>query len=207
MSSELKAWILAGCGALALGTGAWGVSRMWKGSEHPSGLPKELSANALKTQAAEDPAKLMDTMRETMRREDLTDEQRRQIAANLRDVWQTRIREHVDEYYDASEEEKEEILDRHIDEFQSQMQAWEERRKEWERETENRSEEERERWRRSFAPQTQQERKAQSESGNPDQRARMFSYFGAMQKRAADRGIKLPQWGQGRGRGPGGRGP
>jgi hypothetical protein len=61
-------------------------------------IPAELSVDSLKAKAAE-PDKLRETMRDTMQREDLTDEQRRQIAENMRTVWEAEMTKRVDEYF------------------------------------------------------------------------------------------------------------
>jgi pyruvate/2-oxoglutarate dehydrogenase complex dihydrolipoamide acyltransferase (E2) component len=203
-----KSWLIIAGSVVVLGGGAWGLSSYWKSAPAGPAVPKDFSVASLKVTAAEEPGKLMDKVRESMDRDDLSEEQRRKIGENVREVWQTRMRESVDEYFNASDEEKNAVLDRHLEEFQKAMQAMEERRKEWEKERENDKDGERERRGRGmFGPQTQEERKAQSESRNPDQMARAMAYFAAVQKRAQERGMKLPQGGPGRGRGPGGRGP
>lgn len=200
-----KVWIIAAGSLLVVGAGVWALV-IRPGDDNPAGLPKELTASAMKDQAS-DPGKLMDTMREAMRREDLTEEQRRQIGENMRETMQAMMQERVDEYYNASEDEKNAVLDKHMEEWQARMKEWEQRRKEWEKEREaegKKPDGPPQGWQRGPGNQSQQERKARSESRNPDQIAKMMGYFGAMQKRATERGIKIPQMGPGRG--PGGMG-
>jgi hypothetical protein len=162
-------------------------------------LPKELSVDSMKAQMSE-PGKLMQTMRDTLRREDLTDEQRRQAMQNSREVMRATMAQRVDEYFDAPEEDKTTVLDRHIDEFLARMAEWEKARSE----RPELSEEERERMQNTFPPPTQEQRKARSESIDPDRMARAMAYFSAVRSRMGERGIKMPSRPGGRG-GP--RGP
>ena len=138
------------------------------------------------------------TMRDMIRREDLTDEQRRELRSNMRDVFRTMMRERMDAWYAAeTDAEKTAILDQQIDEFEARRAEWERRRAEAEESEEGRAD--RERFRQMFATPSKEERKARSESRNPDQTARMMGYFSAMRKRMEQRGIQPPG-------GPGGRG-
>jgi hypothetical protein len=210
---------------LAIAGGVWGYSA-WSGdvSSEANAVPPELTVEALKTQM-DDPGKMMQTMRQTMRREDLTDEQRAEVRRNMREVWQSTMDERVDEYFAAAtEKDKNVVLDRQIDEFQERMKEWEARRQERERErerereargrdgdadgqqtTESREERGR-RWRRFAGSQTREQRKARSESRDPDRTARRMVYFTAMRKRASERGVEM-RWGShGRGSGQRGRG-
>ena len=198
------AWVVMSVAVTALGGTGWALMR----SNAPAGaaVPAELSVDSLKAQAKEDPGKMMGTIRETMEREDLTDEQRRQIRENMRKVWEDTMQERVDEYYGASsDEERRQILDRQIDEF-------EQRRKEWQA---RRAEEEKKNGKDGaqggpFAggpgAQSREERKERAESRNPDQMARQMAYFSAMRQRMSERGISPPSFGPG-GRGGAGGGP
>ncbi len=206
-----RTWALAGVAVLTLGGTVWGLLS-WTGDEE-SDLPAELTVENLKAQVKEDPGKAMETLREASRREDLTDEQRREVFSNLREVWQTQMAERVDEYFAAADDEKEALLDRHIDEFQERMKEWSQQREKREQERKEAEEKAdsddaddkesvRERMHRGFGSRTQRERKEHSESRDPDQSARMMAYFTAMRARANARGISM--WG-GRG-GSGGHG-
>ncbi|MEK6677618.1 MAG: hypothetical protein AABZ47_18445 [Planctomycetota bacterium] len=198
-----KTWIILVTSVVGVSGGAWGMWSYSHAKVDPDALPKELSVESLKAQSHE-PGKMFETMRDLRDREDLTDEQRQKLRDNMREVFQSRMKENVDEYFAATPEQQNDVLDKQLDAFQEQMNRWEEQRKQFEKDRKPGDEE---RWRGNPGDQTQQERKTRSESRNPDQMARMMTYFAAMQKRANERGIKLPQWGPGRGRGPGGRGP
>ncbi|MCO6436037.1 MAG: hypothetical protein J5J06_03015 [Phycisphaerae bacterium] len=166
-----------------------------------SSLPPDLQPDALRARMEQGGP---GTMREIMRRDDLTDEQRRELRDNMRQSWQAAMKERVDEYFDAPDDLKPSVLDKHLDEFMKRVE-------EWRREAPQQppSEAERDRWRAQFANRTQQERKEQSESRNPDEMARGMAYFSAMRARAQERGIQMPGgpgFGRGGGGGPGGRG-
>lgn len=200
----------AAAAGVAIVTGAvWGLASWSTGGQEKSIVPNELSATVLAEQAKTDPRKLGETMRETFRRDDLTDEQRAEVRRNMRQAWTGVIDERVDEYFAAAPEDRDVLLDTQIDEWQERMKGWAERRKEREREREARDrqngelgeqekadQERRRRWRGS---QTRAQRKSRSESRDPDKSARRSAYFSAVQKRAKARGIEMS--------GPGGRGP
>ncbi len=186
--SSVKFWVIAGVGIVAVGATVWGLSR--RTDQDAPTLPQELSVETLQAQADE-PGKLMGTARDTLRREDLTDEQRRQALRNMREVWRSTLTDRMEEYFDASPEEKVAVLDQHIDQLQARMKEWEKRRDESEEDGD------RERFRNLFGQMSQQQRKARSESINPDRTARALAYFSAVRSRMAERGIKMPQ---GRGR-------
>src|SRR5262245_62032953 len=104
-------WIVAASSLIVVGGSVWALTR----GEANAGVavPKELSVDSLKAQAKEDPGKIRDTIRETMRRDDLTEEQRRQVGENMRKVWEAAIQGRVDEYYGAqSDEDRRAILDK-----------------------------------------------------------------------------------------------
>jgi len=201
-----QSWIIAAALIAVVGGSVWGLSR---GNSKPQvAIPKELSVESLKAQAEAEPARMMTTVRETMRRDDLTDEQRRQIAENMRKVWEDTMRKRVDDYYAAnSEEDKKAILDRQIDEFEERRKELEERRKEDAKNGESRDRADRgQPFRGMFGQQTKEERKERSESRDPDRMARQTAYFSAMRERMSERGIKAP-FGPGGGfGGPGGPG-
>ncbi len=186
---------------LVVAGAAWGVWTATRPEVPPDPLA-DYSPDRLRDLAREDPGNAWRTMRDTMDRSDLTDDQRRQIAMNMRDAFDSMLQERVDEYYNATPEQKDEVLDRHIDEFQQRRREFEERR-EQERPrddaTTNNDEERRDRWRRSFRDMSQAERKTRSETRNPDERARRMAYFSAVRNRMQQRGLQPPG-------GPGGRG-
>jgi hypothetical protein len=180
-----KPLIIGGVALLLLVVGmGWALSGGTE-DEPKSTLPKDLSVESLKAQAEEDPGKLQETI-EQSENEDLTEEQRRELHGNVREVFRSMMDRRVDEYFTAAEEDRQAILDRHIDEFQERMKEWEQRR----RERQERREQDGERrrgppdWRRS---QTQEERKAESESRDPDDMARRMAYFSAIRERTRTR--------------------
>ncbi len=195
-----------GLSVIAVAAGTWALSR----EEAPvSIVPENMTVAALKEQI-KDPDRMMTTM-STMwdRRDELTEEQRREVRRNMGQVMRDTMRANMDEYFGAeTEEDKLAILDRHIDEMQEWMKRFEEMRKQREAEREANGEDaeaERERWRRERANQSTEERKERSEGRSPDQMVRMMTYFGAVRSRAETRGIEMPRWGPG-GRGGSGRG-
>lgn len=197
-------WVVTAVAAVAVGGTGWALMR----DSTPPGtpVPKELTVEALKTQAKEDPGKMMGTIRETMDREDLTDEQRAQIRENMRKVWEDSMQERVDEYYAATtDEERNEVLDRQIDEFEERRKEWQARRAEEEKKN-GKNGEQRGPGSGGFGPQTREERKERAESRDPDKMARQMAYFSAMRQRMSDRGMKPPSFGPGGRGGPGGGG-
>jgi len=207
--SSKKVWCILGGVTIVAGATAWGISAASRAEVQAVEVPPECTVEAIKSRSEQEPR--FREFRETMQREDLTDEQKRQIMRNEREVWHSRMQARVDEYFNAPPEKQTAILDRQIDEMQEMFQRFrQEREARGNREgrggEEGPSREERESMRRLMGPQTQQERKARSESRNPDEMARTMAYFGAVRKRAAERGIQLPRGPGGRG-GPGGAGP
>lgn len=199
------AWIIAASSLVVVSGGVWAFTR----GEANAGVavPKELSVVALKAQAKEDPGKMRDTMRETMQREDLTEEQRKQVGENMRKVWESFMQERVDEYYAAkTDDERNAVLDKQIDEFEQRRKEWEDRRKEQEKKDAKKADPNAPRPG-PFGPQSREERKERAESRNPDQMARQMAYFSAMRQRMSERGISPPSFGPGGRGGPGGGGP
>jgi len=205
-----KTWLIASAGILVAGAAVWGLSgRPEVRSEID--MPKGLSAEEIKQQAVTDPGRLRETVREAARNENLTDAQRRQLAGNMREAWRSGMNERVTEYVNAPDDEKDAVLDKHLDEMQARWKEWEKRREEEDKKGEESG---REDFRRLFGERSQQDRKADSESRNPDEMARGMAYFNALRSRAAERGIPMPRGprggapgGRGPGGGPGGRSP
>ena len=160
-------------------------------------LPEELSVESLQAQAT-DPGQLREVL-DQHNPSEMTEEQRRELRHNVRQVHRSMLDEHLAEYSAAAEQERQAILDKHIDEFQKRMAEWRKRQEE----QGNREDQERPKWREMFGSRTREERKADSESRNPDDMARRMAYFTAVRERMAERGIEMP-FGR---RGMGGRGP
>ncbi len=185
-------WIITAVSAVAVGGSTWAVFSGSGAKSKGVVIPRELSVESLQAQTQE-PEKLRETIRDTMRREDLTDEQRRQVAQNMRAVWEGEIQKRVDEYFAASEEEKTAVLDRQIDEFRERMKEWERRREEErKKEGDNDRAQQGQRFAGMFGQQSREERKERSETRNPDQAGRQMAYFTAMRERATQRGITMP---------------
>ncbi len=201
--------LMAAAGVLLILGGVWGYSS-WFGQdqESPTGLPEELRYESLKAKADE-PEKLFETVRETRRREDLTEEQHREVRDNIRKVMEAELDERMDEYFAAAPDQRDAVLDGHIDEFRERMGRWRERREQEraegegdrEGEDERRAESRRERRHGRFGDMSREERKTRSESRDPDQTARRMAYFTAIRARMEARGIEMPRHGPGRGRG------
>ena len=187
-------------GVLVITGGVWGISA-WSGESKPDkpALPPELTVEALKKQAEQDPGTAFRAMRDIRDRQDLTEEQQRQAADNARRVMEQQMDKNLDEYYAAaSEEERLVVLDRQIDDWVERMkkmrEEWEKERQEREARGEKEDEnEQRERGRRMWGgPQTRDERKVRSESRSPDSQARRMAYFQMAHKRMTERGIEMP---------------
>lgn len=205
--SQRRNWTLGGAVLLlALSAGAWALLR-GSGNE-ASALPDKYSVDHLKS--LKDPREARELVRGAMQNDSLTDEQRKELRKNMRAAFEARMRERVDAYFAASDEDKPKVLDEQIDEFVEQMKKWEEARKEEEKNEKKDGEKDQSNFRNFFASASKQDRKEMSESRNPDDMARGMTYFSAMQSRMKERGIQPPRGpggpGGGGGRGPG-RGP
>jgi len=187
-----RGWTGIAIGALLLGGSVWGVSALNRSPEPGVDLPPELTVEAIKASAA-NPGQAMGNMRAFRDREDLTDEQRRQARENMREVFQATMNERVNEYFSAPDDLKVVVLDQHIDSMEAWRKATEAQRKEMEKREEGQRDPAR-----GFTPRSRDDRKARSESQDPDQSAQRMAYFMALQSRMTERGIKMP-WGGGRG--------
>jgi hypothetical protein len=195
--------------------------------------PKGYTAAELK-KTADDPEQLRKKMNELRDREDLSEEQRRAAFDNMRELFEKTMDDHASEYASAkTEAEKQAVLDKHLAEIQEHAKEWEKDREEWRkrREKERAAGGEKGTGPEAGGPggkpgdppppgqggpdgrrggrmgnMSTQERKARSESRDPDKMARRMAYFNAVRKRADEKGVKLPFGGMGGGRGPGGQG-
>lgn len=209
--------LFAAGGILVLGAGAWGLATLSK-EKKTTTLPKELSVESLQTRA-EDPGQVMDQVHQAMNRGDLTEAQRHELWQNVRTVMEARMDQRMNEYFSASEGQRQAILDRHIDEMQVRMKEFEQRRAQWEREraAQGGSPGQSNGGGASTAagsggpeggppgfgprgdgpggrsgPPSRDERKMRSESRDPDRMAQHMAYFTALRKRAEERGIQMP---------------
>ena len=195
-----KPWIISGVCLLAIVAVVLGVAgRAEEEQQQQSSLPEELSVEALKAEVT-DPGKLREVL-DRHNPDELTEEQRRELRHNMREVHRSMLDDRMAEYLAAAEAERQAILDKHIDEFQKRMAEWRERRER----RQDREERDRSRFRDMFRSRTREERKADSENRNPDEMAQRMAYFSAIRQRMEERGIEMP-WGPGGGHGRGGRG-
>jgi hypothetical protein len=135
-ASSTKSYLVIGGLCVAAIAGGSSLAMLTKSSK-ASAVPNDLTKEALRAQAKETPGQVFEKMRETMQREDLTDEQRQKVRENMREVGREMMEERVNEYFAAAtEEEKKAILDRQIDEFMKMREEWEKRREEREKQGE-----------------------------------------------------------------------
>lgn len=190
-SESNRTLILAGAGAAVLVAGA-------VGAYYFGGLGKPAKATP------PDPNVLLARLEQ----ENLPEEERRAAREQMREAMQARMDTRLDEFFSASEADKQAVLDRHLDEIQKELAEFEKRRAEWEKRRQEReaaaaSDPNRDpnvaperRWQRpNMAAMSPEERKQRSESRDPDRMGRMMSYFAALRARATERGIQMPQWG------------
>ena len=122
-----------------------------------------------------------------IRSPELSDQDRDNLEANLKDLMMEDMNNKIDEYTEAPEEQKEEILDRHIDEMQdfwAEMKAYHEKHKD-----DADYQAEREKRQAAHKRPSKQDRKNWMEGSSPDRMVRMFKYWGKMKERATARGI------------------
>jgi hypothetical protein len=206
---------------LLLGGAVWGYTVHARNKK--SAVPKEFTADALKSES--DPGKAWEKVHQAMDRTDLTDEQKHQIRENAHNVWEARMDQRMDDYFNAPANQKQAILDRHLDEMQARMKDWEKRRAEHDaqrtaaggaqtadasgagrngppggpgNQAGGRPGDTGGRGPGRGGPPSREQRKSHSEARNPDQQARRMAYFGAMQQRAQQRGMQMPFGGGGR---------
>jgi hypothetical protein len=213
-TSSPKTFAIVGLIVAGLGGGAWGVMHYSSTKADAAGpqIPDEFSVDKIKAMSKEDPGATFEKMRALRDRTDLTDEQREKIRENGRQVMEERMDERMNEYFAAKPEEQEAILDKQIDEmekFRKDMEARraEEEKKEKSEEDEKEREKRREEWRKNMGDRSQSQRKMDSEKRDPNKMAQRMTYWSAMGKRMAARGIQPPRFGPGGGgRGMGGPG-
>jgi len=214
-----KLAVISALVVLVAAAGVWGLVAMRGGD--PDALPENLTVAGLETQF-DDPEKMMRTMENVLDRDDLSDEQRRQIMENVGELWRTRMDTNVNEWFSAPPDQKKAVMDKHIDQFQTAMKVWQKNgdrmRKKWEEYRKRRAAEGKEVDEEEQNPhgpsgwgsrmRSQQGRQTMTQSRDPDRSARMSMYFGAAMARMKERGIEMPwQRGGGSGDRPARRGP
>lgn len=185
--SSTRTWVLVSAGLIAVGGAAWALwSRSGKADESVP-VPEAFAVDSIK-QKMDDPEETK-RLFASQQYDELADEQRRQVHQNkgeaFRQIWQDR----VSEYFEAAEADREAILDRHLDALMAKMEQYDEGE---EPKNESKKQQPSKSQKRPYSEWSRQERKAKSESGNPDQLARMMAYKTAIMKRAQARGIKMP---------------
>lgn len=125
---------------------------------------------------------------------DLTDEQRAALEQNMRDLMMDDMNQKVDEYLEATEEQRDAIMDRHLDEWQEFMKKMSEYQEKNKDNPEYQEYQERQRTQRG-AP-SKQDRKQWMEGTSPERMGRMMQYWVKMQARAKERGMDFGRGGR-----------
>lgn len=164
---------------------------------------RKIAADAMRNMSTEEMMKLMD-------RDDISEEDRRRLRRNIGTIWRGEMLDRAEQYYAAeTEEEKNAVLDKQIDQFQKFRERMEQIRKQREEDGEDDEEAQKERenrWR-NRPVQTTEQKKERMAARSPEQSAKMMNMFMAMRNRASQRGIEMGGFGRGgRGRGGPGRG-
>ncbi|OWY70148.1 hypothetical protein B7486_17770 [cyanobacterium TDX16] len=206
-----KPLIIGGISLIVLAGGGFALAGLFKAE------PQDQLAIAIPKDATmEERVAAMDKLRDQMRDEKLTDEQRRKLGESMRATWEGEMQKRVNEYFNADPAERDAILDKHIDEMEQWRKMMDERREKEEQaaeeegkteeEIEKEREKEREKWRDRMKSRSREERKKDSETRDPNEQAQRMAYFSAMRKQMEKRGIQAPMGPGGRGPGGGGRG-
>ena len=207
LTTGRRKWYFAGSGVLLVAAAAWGVTGYYGRTHDPAGLPPELSRENLKAISA-DTQKMMETMHDMWQRTDLTEEQQREAMRRMRELGEARMDQRIQEYVTASADQKQAIIDRHIEEMQKEREQREAQREQMDRQHDpnrprdpNQARDPNRPRRPDFASMSPQERKTRSESRDPDKQAQRMAYFSALRARATERGIQMPWGPPGAGRG------
>lgn len=208
-ATNRKPWIIGGVAFTVLLGGGWVIASHFLGQHE-----EQVAISIPRDASLEDRFEAVEKLREQMRREDLSDEEREKLGERMRQMWESEVQARVNEYFEADPERREDIINRHIDDMEKWRKLMDGRRDEEDRKArdEGKSEEEiekerearRERWRERMRSASREERKERSETRNPNETAQRMAYFGAMRKQMEKRGIQPPGPPGG---GPGGRGP
>jgi hypothetical protein len=139
-----------------------------------------VTVEAMKTMSMEDLASLWES-------DELSDEDRDKLEANMGAVWMNYMGQLADRFYAASEEEKERILDQQIDEFmefKQRMEDYYEERKD-DPEFKKRQEDRKHRWQTA----SKEDRKQRMMDTDPDRQMKMVNMWMQMARRARERGL------------------
>lgn len=128
-----KVWVPALVVPMLLGGTVWAVAAHRRAQGQKDILPKELSAEALKAET--NPGKIFEKIHNAAHQGNFTEEQRQQLRDNARSVVEARIDQRMNTYFAAkTDDEKNAILDRDIEDFQKFTKQMQERRAQWQRE-------------------------------------------------------------------------
>ena len=122
---------------------------------------------------------------EIMRSEDLSEEERRRLDTVGRAVFMSSVNINVDEYFEAPKERREQILDRHLDEWVELMAEKEAYREAHKDDSDAQAEKE------GGKQRDRQSAKDRMEGGDPDRMKRTMYYWGQMKNRAKARGLDM----------------
>jgi hypothetical protein len=117
----------------------------------------------------------------------LTPEQRQVVHKNKAEAYGSKTRAKVDEYSNAPPDQRNAILDRHIDELLEQI-----RQKKAAAESEDARAAGKDKGKGGGKNWTREQMKAKSESTSPDDMARIMAYKAAMDQRMRARGLQWP---------------
>ncbi|MCP4247730.1 MAG: hypothetical protein GY778_11835 [bacterium] len=181
MPSKRKRILLVGA-LIAAGGAAWVLLDEPAKEDEGTRVPAAFTAQNIK-QKINQPGEMTRLFSSTQFRE-LTDEERRQVGQNKAKAYWQMFEDRVDAYFAADEREREAMLDRHLDELTAQKAQKAQKGK-----VDKPQQGQHPKGRKP--PMSKQDRKAKSESANPDQMARMAAYKTALVSRARARGINL----------------
>lgn len=149
-------------------------------SEGASARLRDEALSALKSAPLED-------VFNRLRSSDLSEEERARLEDNLRELMMAEMNKRIDEYEQAPDDQKDAILDRHLDEmvkFREEMEAYREKYKDDPDYQAYRAKQ-----RERQASPSKEERKKRMEGMNPDRMAQMMRYWPKMMARAKERGV------------------
>jgi hypothetical protein len=122
--------VFAAVGVVVVAGAVLGAVTRSRSGRSKGALPKDL-VQAIQAESS-DPHKIMETVHEAMSRPGLTEEQRHELWQSARTAMEAQLDKRIDEYFAASDSQKQAILDRQIDEMQARMKEWQQRRAQWE---------------------------------------------------------------------------
>lgn len=187
----MKRWRILICmmlGILLLGGTFWGLRPSKDGDDE---VPEEFSVAKIRREMDEPGG--TDRLFKSDVYEQLTDEQQKQVARNKEEAFYQQFLARVDAYFAADESEREALLDAHLDEMEAEGKWKQVKNEKKSGKYQTRSESAKKKLAKGRASGvgesvlTREQRRAKSESINPDEMARMWAYKQALERRALDR--------------------